>query len=42
VTGSVKSITLGNLSNDRMCIGDVEAGALGPSLAGPAIPPVSG
>jgi len=42
VTGSVRSITLGNLSNDRMCIGDVEAGTLGPSSAGPAIPPVSG
>jgi hypothetical protein len=41
VTGSVRTITIGGLGSNTMCIGDAEAGTLMQAQAGPVIPPIS-
>ena len=41
ISGSSRTIVVSDLGSRVMCVGDVEAGALGPKLHGAAIPPRS-
>ncbi len=41
IRGSASRIVVSGLGGIGMCVGDVEAGNIGPAAAGPAIPPVT-
>jgi hypothetical protein len=41
VSGSTKSVVVSGLGGYPICVGDAEAGSIGPDLFGSAIPPVS-